>query len=109
MNKKDVRRLLLEKAGLQDTVSKIDHSSPAILPPNYEVERKKCEEIRKVLLQGNNECGLVMRRRFLHSGDCYLYEIQCACGVVCGGWSPREAEKNFNIHLGEKVGGKKGA
>jgi hypothetical protein len=73
-------------------------------PTTFRGGSVKCEEIRNVLLSGDCDCGLVLRRRFLENGV-YWYVIQCACGKFCGGGSPREAEKWFEIHLGEKKSG----
>jgi len=36
----------------------------------------------------------------MHSGDCYLYKIHCSCGIEKGGWTPDEAEGEFNEHIG---------
>lgn len=41
----------------------------------------------------------VERYRFMHSMDCYWYEIRCSCGKKLGGWTTDEAEKDFMAHL----------
>ena len=45
----------------------------------------------------------IRRYKYMHSGDCYLYIIDCKCGKECGGWTPDDAEKDFANHL-ERVG-----
>jgi len=39
------------------------------------------------------------RHKYMHSGDCYLYEIVCVCGEKSGGWTPSEAEAEFDKHM----------
>lgn len=40
----------------------------------------------------------VNRYRFMHACGCYMYRINCSCGQECGGWTPDEAEKDFDKH-----------
>ena len=44
----------------------------------------------------------IERYKYMHSGDCYLYQIKCSCKKIFGGWTPTDAEEQFNKHIEEK-------
>ena len=43
----------------------------------------------------------VRRYKTYEPGDFYLYRIQCSCGKEFGGWTPQEAEEEFEKHLNQ--------
>ena len=32
-------------------------------------------------------------------GDFWLYQIECTCGKICGGWTIPEAKEDFKKHI----------
>lgn len=80
----------------------------------------KCKKNKRVVLKGREAklcatCGVaalekfveceehkeVKRYKYMHSGDCYLYVVECSCGEKPGGWTPEEADESWEKHKNE--------
>ena len=39
--------------------------------------------------------------KYIHSMDCFLYNIKCTCGEEFSDWIPKKVEDKFKKHLEE--------
>lgn len=44
------------------------------------------------------EHKIVEQWKYIHSMDCYLYNIKCSCGKEFSAWTPKEVEEEFDKH-----------
>lgn len=58
-------------------------------------------EIKKVDIEKHNI--IVKFSQYRGFDDCTLYIIKCSCGKDCGGWTPKQAEDDYNKHFIKKV------